>query len=92
MIYLLKHLERNIVENVYDLSEFPKEVFDIVKNFRLTFFDRYNPLYLDNVAKNHFVEQFERHGIVKYDDADMKEFIAVNGLAKHMVKTWESAK
>ena len=73
VLYLLKHLPREQVELVYDLSEVPAEVFDVVKNYKLTFFDRYNPLYLDDMAEKYFTPIFEKHGIQKYDDNDIKE-------------------
>lgn len=85
-LYLLKHLPPEEVELVYELSGFTSDFWDIVRNFRLTFFDRYNPMYLDGIARKHFAGQFERHGIAKYDDTDMKEYAVVFKYAKHIVE------
>lgn len=84
VLYLLKHLKREEVEIVYDLSNVPNEVFDIVKDYKLTFFDRYNPLYLDPIAERYFAPIFEKHGILCYDENDITEYQSILKLIRKL--------
>ena len=86
VMYLLKHLPREQVELVYDLSQVPNEVFDIIENYKLTFFDRYSPLYLDEMAEKYFITAFENHGVLKYDENDMKEYKNICQLIKRLTR------
>ena len=67
VMYLLKYVPKEEIELIYNLSDVPHEVYDMVKDYKLEFFDKYNPLYLDDVTERYFTSALERHGISCYD-------------------------